>query len=69
MAMYKAEPRGLELPGLEQEAVHYMEAANGMTVRVPESSLENWSAAQSASPELTEAEQRLRDRILQDLYG
>ena len=54
-----------------QEQVYYLEAANGLTVRVPESKLGSWQAAQSsaAEPTLTEAEQRLRDRIMQDLYG
>lgn len=30
----------------EKETVYYLEAANGMTVRVPESKLESWSAEQ-----------------------
>ena len=77
MATFSAEPKGLQLPSLEtevssrEEPVYYMEAANGMTVRVPQSRLEAWRAAQNsaAAPGLTAAEQQLRDRIMQDLYG
>lgn len=58
-----------------QETIYCMEAANGMTVRVPESKLEAWQAEQDrikkdpAAAELTEAEKKLRDAILHDLYG
>ena len=64
-------PRGLSLPRPEREPVYLMEAANGMLVRVPESKLESWQAAQRSAGmrPLTEAEKQLRDRILQDLYG
>lgn len=59
----------------KQEPIYYMEAANGMTVPVPESKLEAWLAEQDrikndpAAAELTEAEKKLRDAILHDLYG
>lgn len=59
----------------KQEAIYYTEAANGMTVRVPESKLESWQAEQDrlrndpASTELTEKEKKLRDAILHELYG
>lgn len=58
-----------------QKTIYYMEAANGMTVRAPESKLETWRAEQDrikndpAAAELTEAEKKLRDAILHDLYG
>lgn len=71
------EQQGLQLPSLQEnstsqaEPVFLMEAPNGMLVRVPQSKLESWQAAQNsaAAPGLTAAEQRLRDRIMQDLYG
>lgn len=71
------EQQGLQLPSLQEnstaqeEQVFLMEAQNGMLVRVPQSKLESWQAAQNsaATPGLTVAEQRLRDRIMQDLYG
>lgn len=55
----------------QEEPVFLMEARSGMLVRVPQSKLESWQAAQNsaAAPGLTAAEQRLRDRIMQDLYG
>ena len=59
----------------KQEPIYYMEAANGMTVPVPESKLEAWLAEQDrikndpAAAELTEADKKLRDAILHDLYG
>lgn len=58
-----------------QETIYCMEAANGVTVRVPESKLEACQAEQDrikknpAAAELTEAEKKLRDAILRDLYG
>ena len=71
------EQQGLQLPSLQEnstsqaEPVFLMEAQNGMLVRVPQSKLESWQAAQNSAttPTLTAAEQRLRDRIMQDLYG
>ena len=59
----------------KQEPIYYMDASNGMTVRVPESKLEAWLVEQDriknvpAAAELTEAEKKLRDAILHDLYG
>ena len=71
------EQQGLQLPSLQEnstsqaEPVFLMEAQNGMLVRVPQSKLESWQAAQNSAavPGLTAAERRLRDRIMQDLYG
>ena len=62
-------------PHLSEETYYYMEAANGMTVRVPESKLEEWTAQQeaisngTAAPKLTEVKERLVDSIVRDLYG
>lgn len=56
------------------ETAYYMEAANGMTVRVPASKLDAWQAEQErikndpAAAELTEDEKKLRDAIIHDLY-
>ncbi len=67
--------RALEIYKLKPtETIYYMEAANGMTVRVPESKLETWQEEQDnlrkgIGTELTEAEEKLRDRILRDIYG
>ena len=77
MATSNEQQQGLQLPSLQEnstsqaETVFLMEAQNGMLVRVPQSKLESWQAAQNsaATPTLTAAEQRLRDRIMQDLYG
>ena len=71
MLIHKNNQNGLHIPTMEEDTVYYMEAQNGMLVRVPQSKLESWQAAQSsaAAPTLTAAEQRLRDRIMQDLYG
>ena len=74
MAMYKTESRGLELPRLEQETVYYLEAANGMTVRVPQSKLESWQAEQDKQRrgikrELTPAELRFKEQLLEKIYG
>lgn len=62
-------------PSKEVERVFYMEAANGMTVRVPESKLDSWMEAQErrkngeSSPELTEQEKKLKEAILERIYG
>lgn len=59
----------------KQETMYYMEAANGVAAPVPESVLAMWQAEQDriknnpAAVELTEAEKKLRDAILHDLYG
>lgn len=59
----------------QSENVYYMEAANGMTVRVPESKLEAWQAEQERirndpkSSELTEQEKQFKERILREIYG
>lgn len=69
----------IEDPPAEQssdspEEVFYMEAANGMMVRVPASRLEAWQAEQDKirrgeKPELTEAERRMKEAILDTVYG
>lgn len=57
------------------ETVYYVEAANGMTVRVPENRLEAWQAEQDRirnnpdTAKLTEKEQMLVDAIVRDIYG
>ena len=59
----------------EVERVFYMEAANGMTVRVPESKLDSWMEAQERikngekSPELTEQEKKFKEAIIERIYG
>lgn len=59
----------------QSENVYYMEAANGMTVRVPESKLEAWQAEQERirsdpkASELTEQEKQFKERILREIYG
>lgn len=59
----------------KEETFYYMEAANGMTVRVPESRLETWQAEQNRirenpeSRKLTEKEQLLVEMIVQGIYG
>lgn len=69
-------PRSSPTPDAKQEeTVYYMEAANGMTVRVPESKLEVWQAEQDRirnnpdTAKLTEKEQMLVDAIVRDIYG
>lgn len=68
--------RALTLYGLKPppETVYYLEAANGMTVRVPESKLEAWQAEQDKlrqgiKRERTPAEQKFIDDILTRIYG
>ena len=56
-----------------KEPVYYLEAANGMTVRVPESRLAAWQAEQDrqrreGSKPLSSSEQHLIDGIVSDLY-
>lgn len=74
------EPNGLQLPGLEnsssgrEETVYYMEAANGMTVRVPESRLEAWQAEQERQRrgeglQLTSSERKIKEMLLAQIYG
>ena len=53
-----------------EEAKYLMEASNGIKVWVPESKLDEWTAAQKdSSPELTPAEQRLKKAIMERFYG
>lgn len=72
------EQQGLQLPSLQEnstsqaEPVFLMEAQNGMLVRVPQSKLESWQAAQEAGvPDepLSQAEQRLIDSLVQRTFG
>ena len=57
------------------ETYYYMDAANGMTVRVPESRLEVWQSEQDRIKEnietskLTETEEQLVDAIVRNIYG
>lgn len=65
---YRTMPEGLSLPKPEKEPVYLMETDDGTMVRVPESKLEAWEAADHSAP-LTKAERRLKDRIVQEIYG
>ena len=47
---------------------YLMETDGGFLVRVPEDKVESWQKADHSAP-LTPAEQRLKDRILDELYG
>ena len=56
------------------EQVYYMEAANGMTVRVPESRLEAWQAEQERQRkgiglQLTESERQMKEELLARIFG
>lgn len=74
-------PQGLSLPPLENgqenspsaaqsEKTYLMEALDGSLIRVPESRAEAWQEEQNAAPRpLNSSEQRLKDRIVQMLYG
>ncbi len=73
IAQHIEEPPAEQTPDAPEEA-YYMEAANGMMVRVPASRLEAWQAEQEKircgeKPELTEAEQRMKEAILDNIYG
>lgn len=63
----------LTLYGLKPppETVYYMEAANGMIVRVPESKLDTWQKAQEGQgQQLTEEQKRMiKDKIIREIYG
>ncbi len=56
-----------------QETYLYVEAANGMTVRVPESELEAWQRGQeklkNKDPEATKAVNDLVERLRKRVYG
>ena len=58
----------------QQEQVYYLEAANGLTVRVPESKLEAWQAEQErqrrgeGSPQ-SSTESRIKEMLLERVYG
>lgn len=66
---------GLQPALPEEEPVYYLEAANGMTVRVPESRLEAWEAAQKqqrqqkGSRERSTTQKRLIESIVSAVYG
>ena len=55
----------------KQEKVYLMEARNGLLVRVPESRLEAWQAAQEqgSDPAFEDTKRRLADKIVQKIYG
>ena len=72
------EQQGLQLPSLQEnstsqeEQVFLMEAQNGMLVRVPQSKLESWQAAQEdgvTDKPLSQAERRLIDSLVQRTFG
>lgn len=56
-----------------KQTVYLMEAQDGTLVRVPEDRLEQWQAAQASAqkgtPQLSKAEQRLKDRLMREIYG
>lgn len=61
----------LEAPRTQDSRPSYLaEAGDGFLARVPEGKLEDWRRAQElpAAP-LNRAEQLLRDRIVQRIYG
>lgn len=46
-----------------------VETEDGTLISVPEDKLDDWEAAQKSEPRpLNKAEQRLRDRIVQEIY-
>ena len=47
---------------------YLVETEDGFLVSVPEDKMESWQKADHDAP-LTPAEQRLKDRILEELYG
>lgn len=58
----------------QQEQTYYLEAANGMMVRVPESKLEAWQAEQDKlrrgeGLQLTSSERRLKEAVLERIFG
>lgn len=56
--------------GSNGETRYQMETEDGWMVSVPEDKLDDWEKAQAESPRpLNKAEQRLRDRIVQEIYG
>ena len=49
---------------------YLVEMEDGTLVNVPADKLDSWSRAQAEGPRpLNKAEQRLRDRIVQEIYG
>lgn len=64
--------QGIELPMAGQSGQTYLiEDGDGFLTRVPEDKLESWQTAQKerGGAPLTKAEQQLKDRIVQMLYG
>ncbi len=52
------------------ELVYMLEDGDGFLVRVPQSKLSEWEAAQSRPPApLTKAERRLSEKIMERIYG
>ena len=67
-----AQPRAVELPTAERSGQTYLiEGKDGFLTRVPEDKLESWQKAQRERGDapLSRAEQQLKDRIVQMLYG
>jgi hypothetical protein len=61
-----------ELPTARQSGQTYLiEDGDGFLMRVPEDRLEAWKAAQRERGDapLSRSEQRLKDRILREIYG
>ena len=47
-----------------------VETEDGTLISVPEDRLDEWEAAQKSEPRpLNKAERRLRDRLVQEIYG
>ena len=76
MATSNNKPDGLQLPRAQEdltpkEQTYLMESQSGMLVRVPESKLDRWQAAQEGKGPKPTAKQRqlLKDRIRQEIYG
>lgn len=59
--------KGTMLPTAGQSS-YLMETEDGFLTRVPEDKVESWQKADHSAP-LNRAEQRLKDRILDELYG
>ena len=56
-----------------KQPAYLMETQDGTLVRVPADRLEQWQKAQAAqkkeAPQLSRSEQRLKDRIMQEIFG
>lgn len=66
----QSEATGKKEPPTQDEPRYLVETEDGFQVSVPASKLEAWKKAQSAPPApLTPAEERVKRRILEYLYG